>query len=776
MLYLFTVFHANLGFSAIPREHASWIIDRCYWPVIDLAERHQEVRFGLEFPGETLEAIAAEDPLLLETLSRLWASGRCDIVGSGLVQSVLPLVPAAVNRDNLQLGQETFARLLGRRPAICYANEQSWSRGTLDMYREAGFRGLILDWENAATVANLPDDTRYRPQAARCGSGASIPVIWNSSVAFQKFQRYLHGETSLDDYMTYLGSHCGAGDRSFCLYGNDWEIIDYRPGQPIPLDGSTPRPELARLESLIEVIGQDSRLAWATPTSLLDQFPAAESYELTSAACPVPAKKQPKYNTTRWAVCGRDNSRINAECHALHRTLITAEALARHLPGQPCIEHLGLLHRETVSLWASDYRTKVTDEKYRVFHRRLGHAVALATEVLSALGSIAAPDGGPFLFNPSNEEWKNEPVLLQLRMPPGAFYNNELGLAVDGAAVVTQWETAERYRDGSLRSGRIVCCPHLAPWALSPLTVIVDGTDAAPSGAAVLKEGIETSQVALQLSTLRGGSIRSLRFPGLMAHEPVVTIPHGTFRSIDLSPDWYSGGVIIIDENGNKITDLEPCGLQLPTRPERYPVRLPMVCEVDAGAGIIQKRYDIYRDVARVDIHYRFCFRDLRPRSFRVAICTLHPTAFAVDALRYSTVNGGVEPEQFTLAGERVALDEAVSSLVSARGCLGATEGWTMLGDERGGVAVINDLAQVAAVHLIHHEKAAPGAFTRMYLSLVESDETAASFWRGQSVVSVTLAGVRETADARRVARSVNLPLHVVPGRAAGVWVSGAGG
>ena len=52
---------------------------------------------------------------------------------------------------------------------------------------------------------------------------------------------------------------------------------------------------------------------------------------LESAACPVPVKKQRKYNLARWAVTGRDDLGINAACERIYRGLARAAGRRRGL-------------------------------------------------------------------------------------------------------------------------------------------------------------------------------------------------------------------------------------------------------------------------------------------------------------------------------------------------------------------------------------------------------------------------------------------------------------
>ncbi len=59
-LNLFALFHLNLAFSSIEEDQRGEVIQRCYWPLLKLAEKHGPI--GMEATGFTLEEIAARDP------------------------------------------------------------------------------------------------------------------------------------------------------------------------------------------------------------------------------------------------------------------------------------------------------------------------------------------------------------------------------------------------------------------------------------------------------------------------------------------------------------------------------------------------------------------------------------------------------------------------------------------------------------------------------------------------------------------------------------------
>jgi hypothetical protein len=83
-----------------------------------------------------------------------------------------------------------------------------------------------------------------------------------------------------------------------------------------------------------------------------------EVLTLTSLADPVPVKKQPKYNVTRWALSGRDDLGLNARCFALHAELAEEGASAESW-------------RNLCRLWASDLRTHLTDARWQGLQQAL---------------------------------------------------------------------------------------------------------------------------------------------------------------------------------------------------------------------------------------------------------------------------------------------------------------------------------------------------------------------------------------------------------------------
>ena len=357
-LRLFALFHLNLAFSSIEEEQRSEVITRCYWPLLRLAESHGPI--GIEATGFTLEEIAARDPVWIATAREMIARGRIEFIGSGYAQIIAPLVPARVTQENLAIGNACYEHLLGVRPTLALVNEQAYSGGLVGLYLDAGYRGLLMDWDNpAAHHREWPSEARYRPERALGSDGRTIALLWTNTVAFQKLQRFAHGDIDVDSYLDYLRTQRGANSRALCCYASDAEIFDFRPGRYRTEERLSGESEWAKLEHAFGRISQEPGFELVAPSKILKIADLKrQPLRLESPECPIPVKKQRKYNLSRWAVTGRDDLGINAACERIYRRMLDAKA------GRDDWKHLCFL-------WASDFRTHITETRWKKFCARL---------------------------------------------------------------------------------------------------------------------------------------------------------------------------------------------------------------------------------------------------------------------------------------------------------------------------------------------------------------------------------------------------------------------
>lgn len=370
----YAAFHLNLMFSSIEEAQRPEVIARCYEPLLDLAE--SGVPLGIEASGLTLEIAAAIAPRWIDRLRRLVAGGAVEFIGSGYAQAIGPLMPAQVVAKNLALGREVYAEILAAAPAIALVNEQTWSGGLVPLYREAGYRALIMDWDDPA--AHHPEWSRhwrYHPQLARGADGGTIGLLWSNTIAFQKLQRFAHGDIDLTDYAEFVTGARASVDRVLALYTNDAECFGFRPGRYM-LEDAVRADEWAKVAlALRTVAGRGVHLA--LPSEALKAAQGANANQvltLEAPTNPVPVKKQPKYNLTRWASSGRDDLWANSKCHEAYRMLAAGDAPDRDW-------------RTLCRLWSSDYRTHITEARWTAFK---GEVSAFVDRLLSK-----APPSGP---------------------------------------------------------------------------------------------------------------------------------------------------------------------------------------------------------------------------------------------------------------------------------------------------------------------------------------------------------------------------------------------
>ena len=106
-LRLYAFFHLNMAYSSIEEEQRPDVVQRCYWPLLRLV-RDIELPVGIEASAYTLECIRDIDPGWVIEFASLCSEGLCELVGSGYVQLIGPLVPPEVNVANLRLGNEAY--------------------------------------------------------------------------------------------------------------------------------------------------------------------------------------------------------------------------------------------------------------------------------------------------------------------------------------------------------------------------------------------------------------------------------------------------------------------------------------------------------------------------------------------------------------------------------------------------------------------------------------------------------------------------------------------
>jgi len=361
MLNLYQIFHINLMYSSIDEEDYLTVINNCYHPLLDLAETG--VPIGIELSGLSLELIQSVDSKWVDRFRELLKDNKVELIGSGYSQIIGPIVPSEVNYQNQKLGLEVYQKLLGQQPDIALINEMSFSAGLVTHYLDNGYEAVIMEFNNPLKFhLEWDKNLRYYPQRILGTNKSVIKLLWADSIAFQKFQRFVHAEISLADYEKYLNTFLAYSPRYFPLYANDVEIFNFRPGRyksEAQLSGEN---EWQRISGLYKFLREHENFSLVFPSQVIDTAGSLTDHEcisLESPEQPIPVKKQRKYNINRWTLSGRNDLKINTQCFGIFTTFNKREKVSKEQWKELCY------------LWSSDFRTHITNRRWEEFEARL---------------------------------------------------------------------------------------------------------------------------------------------------------------------------------------------------------------------------------------------------------------------------------------------------------------------------------------------------------------------------------------------------------------------
>ena len=246
---------------------------------------------------------------------------------------------------------------------------------------------------------------------------------------------------------------------------------------------------------------------------------------------------------------------------------------------------------------------------------------------------------------------------------------------------------------------------------------------------------VETPYHRAVLIKNKGLALKELIFKNKSPEPLIGTVEHGCYDDVSYGADFFSFHTLIATQKGEQITDLSSRVEVSHTFEDgffkvrnREPIDLPFVS--------IFKEYWFSETVKVV---YKLYFKDLYPMSIRLGIITLIPESFERETLFYRTHNGGRNEESFYLEGKEVKLDTPVNYIVTARGCLGATEGSFTFGDRNKEITVITDKSQLYTVPLLRYKEFKNSFFFRISHTICERDEVANVFYKGYNEITFEL-------------------------------------
>jgi hypothetical protein len=723
-MYLYSIFHGNLNYSSISPKIYDKIIDSCYWPILDLVKEYKFCT-GIEFPINTISKIQKIDPLFVEELKKLVQKKKCEIICSGKEQVVFPLVPKDVNLQNISLGKNEMEQIFSTDIQTAYINEQLFSSSLTPLYLQTGIKNIITVSEWANKVHNINDDQKFAPKKIISKDG-TLNIIWNSYISYQKFQRYINSEIDKNEYLNYLLKQSKEKQQCFPFYGSDLEIFGYK-NPVLGLEGKGN--EINRFKEILDLIERHNEFEFILPSEVIQKIPPKDEINLESAKFAILGKKQDKFSVSRWAVCGRDNSKSNSLCYGILKKIRILDNLGN--------KHESKNLNELIDCWASDYRTHANEEKFQHFNSITN---VLDNKLTNSIKNEETKifdqfkNGDIVIYNYNTENWNGIPLEIKLHFKQGL--GNYFNVIIDSKIITSQIDDKKFYKDNSLRSATLIIEPNID--SKEAVNINIQFEKIKLKEAIIEKNQIGTKSVKISLLDRRGGAIQNLEFPKIDKNSLIGFLEHGTFHDTKLSPDFYSGHTVSFDRDSNKITDLIKTTTFIENK--ENPIRKKIYCDITLPIGHLTKIYYAYENCSRLDIKYIYEFKNYRPAFFRNGIFTIIPTSFNTEKLRYSTNNGG-DLSTHLLEGGSILQDESTDPRLTSNGCLGATESFLDIGDNEKGITIFSDKSQCYSVPLINYQNTDDSFFYRISHSLAELDDTTLTWWKGRKENSFSLIG-----------------------------------
>jgi len=148
------IYHANLNYSGLEEERYEFVIRNSYEKIIDIYnDPLKGVPYCFEASGYTIDKINEICPDVMEKLKDA-AKRNCEVLASPYPHLMLPNFPYQDGLKSLEFTMETYQRIFGFTPESGWNPECGWRQDVPQMFKAAGFKNLIIDWEASLISGN----------------------------------------------------------------------------------------------------------------------------------------------------------------------------------------------------------------------------------------------------------------------------------------------------------------------------------------------------------------------------------------------------------------------------------------------------------------------------------------------------------------------------------------------------------------------------------------------------------------------------------------------
>ena len=146
-----------------PVGNFGWVFDQaaadCYLPFLRALKGHPRVKISAHYSGPLLEDFAARRGEAWDLLAELTARGQMELLGGGFYEPILPIIPEADRRGQIEMMSDYLEKHFGRRPRGIWLTERVWEPHLPSTLARAGIEYTLLDENHfqAAGITGLHD-------------------------------------------------------------------------------------------------------------------------------------------------------------------------------------------------------------------------------------------------------------------------------------------------------------------------------------------------------------------------------------------------------------------------------------------------------------------------------------------------------------------------------------------------------------------------------------------------------------------------------------------
>ena len=144
MFYLGLAIHNHQPVGNFP-----WVVEeayqKAYLPMLQALEKHPGVRLSLHNSGPLLDFYKEEHPEYLRRLRALVERGQVEVMTGGYFEPILPAVPYADQRGQVEALTGALEDAFGRRPSGAWLTERVWEPSLPRPLHQAGIEWIVVD-------------------------------------------------------------------------------------------------------------------------------------------------------------------------------------------------------------------------------------------------------------------------------------------------------------------------------------------------------------------------------------------------------------------------------------------------------------------------------------------------------------------------------------------------------------------------------------------------------------------------------------------------------